>query len=1079
MTYRLPGSHFWLGAASIAIVAAIGPIRAQGNRPGPAPRSATAPEQTARAGVTPAVPDPPAQERRKALPAGNPLLAPSPDSAPAPGRPTPQPAESGAFADYRQPSAAADAGVDLPIFGYDFFQPARELIDAHRAWLKRRFTAPDPAPRRDPDSAATTAAPGNPGELTEQLASESPAPLWPLTAAEKRALAGMSPEQAAALLARRRATAKAAQPAPGDEAAPNRASATGAEPVAAATAQGVSAYEEVADPLSQLYRNVAATAPANYPLAAGDTLVLRYWSPRQEARTVNCSLDTSGAITMEDAGSVVVRGMTIEQAERALRTQLRRYLTGADCTLTLGKLRTIQVTVSGSIWQPGTFAAPAVATAYNLLYAAGGPTPEGSMRAVEVRRGGKLVGTLDVYRFILVGSASADIALESGDLIYVPRRRSQIAVSGEVVEPALFELTPGETLQDALRYCGGIKASGVEQRVRINTVTPGASRVLRDVDAANGAAARQTLYDGDRVLVTSVRPELTNRVTVEGAVDQPSDYALTPGMKVSDLLQRARGPLSEAYLLHATLYRWNPDTTTTLISIDLNRALAHDPVADVTLARWDRLKVFTRQEVAWTGRRAVTVRGAVQRPGVYSHSANMRVLDLLMMAGGVTPDAFLERAVLLHQHGDGTYGMEYVNLNSAMKDDQTRNIGLQDDDVLAVYKSGEAQFEPEHLVTVRGEVVAEGAYPRSEGMKLSDLLNLAGGFRPGARSSVTIAHARRMADAQDGAMRVVTVNFDSSRHCAPQDDALVEDGDVVTVQGTGGFMNQVETVTIRGAVNNPGPVVLTSKKMRLSDAIKLAGGLRPEAFPRGAEFVRDPRRLSTDQQHDLSVMVSALNDLVNDNTYHRERGKSYLERIRALGAASKPEQGGIAGLAGAADTEGQAGSLESGALAARLSQNETVTPARKLADSSLNPNGVVAVNLPEALQRPGSAEDVLLANGDVITVPEIPTTVQVVGAVISARAVLYKPGSPLSYYIAQAGGFAPDAATDRLEVIRVGGGLLPARQAKQILPGDMILAPTRVMAEKIASHGNSFDSLFKSLTSSAIVFKLATGIFGL
>src|SRR5579871_1204932 len=164
----------------------------------------------------------------------------------------------------------------------------------------------------------------------------------------------------------------------------------------------INAYEDVADPLAQLYRNVNASVPANYQLAASDTLSIRYWSARHEAKTIIGVVDAQGTIAIEELGLVTVRGLTLEQAEKALQERLRRYYTGVEVSVTLAKLRTIQVTVSGAAYQPGTYTVPAIATAYNLIYAAGGPTWDGSLRNIEVRRAGKPVGTLDLYKFLLV-----------------------------------------------------------------------------------------------------------------------------------------------------------------------------------------------------------------------------------------------------------------------------------------------------------------------------------------------------------------------------------------------------------------------------------------------------------------------------------------------------------------------------------------------------------------------------------------------------------------------------------------------------------------------------------------------------
>jgi polysaccharide biosynthesis/export protein len=972
------------------------------------------------------------------------------------------------FADYRTdpgPAGMKDKGKDLPLFGYDFFQSAREIIDAHRAYVRRQFNGNEPVSSKPAKRQA------KPKDETEQVEDDE----QPTTVMQENRSRDRSEDRSQDGV--KKGTAKDDRTDTADDEQTFSERNRSSRKTSREQQEPVNAFQDVADPLSQLYRNVTATVPPTYQLAPNDTLTVRYWSARQEARTVTATVDPQGAIALEDIGNVVVRGLTMDQTEKLLRSQFRRFFNGVEVSVTLGKLRTIQITVSGAAYQPGTYAVPAVATAYNVLYAAGGPTEDGTLRNIEIRREGKLVATLDVYKFLTVGAQANDVQLQTGDLIYIPHRRSRILVSGEVLQPAVFELRTEEKLSDVLRYCGGVKPSGVDQRLRISTLVPGTARVLKDIDLKDAATAGTIpLYDGDEVEIFSVRPMLTNSVIVEGAVDQPSEYALIPGMKVSDLISRARGPLGEAYLVRADLYRWNPDNTSTLIPIDLEKALAHDPKADVPLTKWDRLKVYTREEVAWTGRRTVSVRGAVQRPGMYNQSGNMRVSDLLRMAGGPTPDAYMDRAILLHQNGDGTYDMEYVSLAAAARPESDKDPMLKDNDVLAIYKTGEAQFEPERVVTIRGEVVSPGPYPRSQGMKLSDLLNMAGGFKPNAFTSVSVAHARRVVDSGDKPLQIVSVTFDDKGRCAPQDDVRLEDGDVITVQGLGGYVEKVQIVNVQGAVNKPGPIILTSKTMRMSDAIKQAGGLRKEAFPQGAEFSRDPQLLATTGQRNVAELIGGLNDLLNEQTYNRERGKSFIERMKAINTVP-PSNDSLLGRSGGSNPSPLTGAAAT-ELATRFSNQEIVTPARKLTSHEIDPNGSIAVDLPGALRKPGGADDILLADGDTITVPEAPTTVHVTGAVFSKRGVLYKPGAKLDHYIAQAGGFAPDAAIDRIEIIHIGGGLIPANKVKEIQPGDVILVPTRVLAEKITTHQNTLDSIFKSLTNSAIVFRLATGIFG-
>ncbi|BDI28878.1 hypothetical protein CCAX7_009290 [Capsulimonas corticalis] len=829
----------------------------------------------------------------------------------------------------------------------------------------------------------------------------------------------------------------------------------------------VNAFNQISDPLDQLYRNVTASAPANYQLSGGDILTIRYWTPTQASREFSRTVDAQGAVTLEGIGRLVVRGQTLAQAENTLRHRLAGYYKGADVSVTLRELRTIPVTVGGESFAPGTYTVPAVSTVFNILYAAGGPTADGSLRGIEIRRQGKLIGTFDFYSFINGKTPAPDVALQSGDLIYIPPRISRVIVKGEVRQPAIFELKPDERLDDALRYAGGVKPSGVDQRVQVSTVVPGAEHVLRDVNVKKVTEVKAVpLYDGDEVEIFSVRSVLANRVTVEGAVDQPGDYALQNGMHVSDLLERARGPLYNAYLSRADLYRYNSDNTLTLIPVDVEKALAHDPTADVALTRWDRLKLYSRQEVSWTGQRAVTIRGAVQRPGIYYRSDNMSVRDLLLAAGGTLPEAYLGRSALLHQHSDGTFAYDYVNLETLLAGDATQDVKVQDNDVLAVYKIGEAQFEPNHVVIVRGEVVAPGTYPRGEGMRLSDALKLAGGFKPNAGTQVIVTHAHKIGDPPNATLTTSTAVYDNERQTVTDGDLVLTDGDVIAVQGIGGIKDHVGVITVKGAVNHPGPITLT-KQLRLSDVLREVGGLRPEAFPEGAEFTRDPEVLETAGQRSLTSVIIRLNDLLNQSAYKREQAKSDIERIKAADTATGNSAIAIPGITGAATP-----SATATAVATRLSQRDLVTPSRLLSDDDLQSNGNIAVNLPEAMRKPGGSEDILLVDGDTITIPEQPTTIQVVGAVFNSRSVLYKPGAPISYYVEQAGGFAPDSANKQIEIIHAGGGLIPADKVRTLRPGDVVLVPTRVLAEKISRNSNVFNDIFKNILSTALIFKL-------
>ncbi len=832
----------------------------------------------------------------------------------------------------------------------------------------------------------------------------------------------------------------------------------------------VDTYRDTQDPLAIWLQHVIAPPSQNYQIGGGDKLTLLVGSPTMPTRQQEIVVESSGMAYVPGIGPVALRGKTLAQAEQALRERLSHLYRDARVSLSLPEARPISITMSGDSYYPGPFQVPSTVTAINMILATGGPTDAGSMREIQVLRNGRRVGTIDLYRFLITGSWAGDVQLQDGDTIYVPGHHARVELCGEVRRPATYEILDAETLDDAIRYAGGTNPTGVSQHVQVATVQPGIARVLRDVDITSLEGSHVPVYDGDRVDVFSLRQDVANKVTIEGAVDQPSEYALAPGMTVRDLVMTARGPVSDYFPGVAHLNRMNADGTLTLIPVNLEKALAGDAKENVTLQRWDRLTVYTREEVAWTGRREVSIVGAVQRHGLYPFSDNMRVKDALLMAGGPKPDAYTNEIRILHQHGDGTYAYQFVNLARVLRDDPTQNIVLQDRDIVAVYTEEEAHYTPEHTIRVEGEVVSPGKYKRGENMRLSEALKLAGWFTPSAGDRVQVAHARTQEGAAPSSYTVVNGTLN--------EDPMLQDGDVIAIQGRGNFQEHPIVVTVTGAVHNTGAIVLPGPNARLTDAIRMAGGLKPEAFPEGVEFHRDPRYLETAGQRQITVIVKRLNDWFNEQDRNQKVAASQLDRAKALGKVGGQNSSiAIPGITPVQDNSAATAAAISQAAPALFNQNLVAEP-RDLTAQDFEPSGNVAIDLPAALKKPGSDEDILLTDGDTIQVPERPTTVTVVGAVVRQAAVRYRPGMRLEDYVTEAGGPAPDAALDRAIVVRLGGGTLPAKKVKQFQPGDMIVVPNKVLAERVSNRNSDLDTAIKSVTGATLLFFVAKKIFG-
>ncbi|AIE86622.1 polysaccharide export periplasmic protein [Fimbriimonas ginsengisoli Gsoil 348] len=569
--------------------------------------------------------------------------------------------------------------------------------------------------------------------------------------------------------------------------------------------------------------------PERYQLGPGDSLIVRYSSPTMEPKTAEVQVDTRGYVVIPETGTqVVARGQTLSQFESRLRQEMATSIRNVTLSVTLKELRTISIVILGDSYAPGTYQVPSSVTMFSALYASGGPADTGSMRRILLRRANTPTRVIDLYRFFIKGDASQDVPIQPGDVIQIEPSEARVEARGEVKRPAIYELLPTEHLKDLLSYAGGIRANAVAQKVSVQTVRPGVARQLIDVNLLrNGTADNPSLFDGDVVDVFSIRADVTNMVTIDGDVDQPRQFQITPGMRVSTLVENARGVRPDASLARADLFRLNPDYSLTLIPINLGQALRHDLNADVVLKPNDRLVVYKVSELQWTGEHQVEIIGAVQRPGAFVRAQGMTIRDLLIQAGGLLPDAYGDVAFLQRRNADGTPGQLFrLNIGRIANGDTRQNLVLEDRDVLRISTLQEFQAQPDQLVEIAGAVQRPGQFPRSANMTVRDLLQLAGNETLDASSRIFLQ--RTQPNGLPG--QLFQLDLGRVRSGDPTQNLPLEPRDRLTLYTISqiGFVGP-QTVEVSGAVQRPN-VFPRSTNMRVGDLIALAGGVMPNTY---------------------------------------------------------------------------------------------------------------------------------------------------------------------------------------------------------------------------------------------------------
>ncbi len=384
----------------------------------------------------------------------------------------------------------------------------------------------------------------------------------------------------------------------------------------------------------------------NYVVAPGDEVKINLWG-YSEIRA-NLVVDRDGNLTLPQAGPVAAAGLTFSELQQTIDNAYRRILNDFELNVTMGKLHTITVYVTGHAARPGAYAISSMATLIDVLSHAGGPSLSGSMRAIEVKRGNKKIATLDVYNLLLKGERKGDTRLAEGDVIFIPTVGPLVAVAGNVKRPAIYELKGKENkLSDVISLAGGLTAGAYKGRIQLVRVEHNTFRTAFESDLNSPAAKVQILKDGDLLKIFAV-PGGAYNVRIAGAVIQPGVYPIEPGVTtLTDVLRRAGGLLytaaEEGELTRVEVSPEGP--VTTRIKLDLKDAEKGN--SRFVLHRDDYL--FVRTVPDWNIYRSANITGRVLYPGDYAVKRGEKLSSLLERAGGYADDAFTRGAVLLRE----------------------------------------------------------------------------------------------------------------------------------------------------------------------------------------------------------------------------------------------------------------------------------------------------------------------------------------------------------------------------------------------------------------------------------------------
>ncbi len=394
--------------------------------------------------------------------------------------------------------------------------------------------------------------------------------------------------------------------------------------------------------------NTLAYAPvgSNYIVAPGDEVKLNIWGYSEIRATL--IVDRDGTLTLPQAGPVTVSGLTFAQMQKVIENAYRKIITDFEINITMGKLHTITVYVTGHAANPGAYAISSMATLVDVLSQAGGPALSGTMRAIEIKRNNKKIASFDLYKLLLNGDRKGDIRLHEGDIIFIPTVGSLVAVAGNVKRPAIYELAQKEgKLADVLALSGGITAGAYKGRIQLVRVLNNTVRTAFESDLNSPEAKVQKLHDGDLLKIFAVSGGSIN-ARIEGAVIQPGVFAIEPDVTtLADIIKRAGGLMytasNEAELTRVVVSERGPVTSRSMVNLKdvMNGS------SSIKLQRDDYL--FVRTVPDWNIYRSASVAGRILYPGNYTVNRGERLSSLIERSGGYAQGAFTRGAVFIRE----------------------------------------------------------------------------------------------------------------------------------------------------------------------------------------------------------------------------------------------------------------------------------------------------------------------------------------------------------------------------------------------------------------------------------------------
>jgi polysaccharide export outer membrane protein len=745
--------------------------------------------------------------------------------------------------------------------------------------------------------------------------------------------------------------------------------------------------------------------PTDYMVAPGDRISVQIFG--KEVNELELEVNREGQVVFPKYGPFTVAGLSFSETKQLLSAKIKERIIGVDVVIGIASLRSMRIFVLGDAYKPGQYTLSSLSSITHAIFAAGGISDIGSLRNIQLKRAGKTIKTLDLYDLLVHGDSSGDVLLQSGDVVFINSVGKTVSIDGEVRRPAIYELKEGDDFSDVTTMAGGLLPSAYAKSTIVERYNQNNLRSVINLDFTNPKQMARKVEGGDNIRVLKAADMFSKSVTLIGAITRPGKYQWHKAQRVTDLLPEVNSHLLANADLNYSLIIREIDITRNIEVLQFSLAKAiSSPESDdnIQLQANDKVLIFSQVEklsensigldaLAFTQEELFIQEQKLAKKKFKTKQFWLEYGDQEKLSELDEEES--DAAELINQSIEQMSGgqvKEVVDIKELALFSRQRLLLP----IIQKLKRQGAAGQPIQLVEIDGAVKFPGVYPLAVNGRIDDLVAAAGGLDESAylvRADVTRSELKNKGVTK----KSVSINLAQALMSNNEDNLLLQSKDRVNIHQIPSW-SENHVVELRGEFVFPGKYTIRRGE-KLSDLIEKAGGFTSFAHKEGSVFTRI--KLKELEQQNLIKLAGDLRiEMASKSLSDKSFSQSYAEVQKMLQDITK-----------------------------------------------LQPIGRLVLDLPKVVK--DNNYDVLLENGDVLYVPTMKNSVNVIGQVQVASSHVYDSNLRAEDYLAKSGGSKKRADDERIYIISANGSIklmqdgnwFSSEENNAVKPGDTVVVP--------------------------------------